>query len=218
MALTEEKRLCDLLVGESSLHNRHSREEVTVLAAQSLVVGEVVGKVGIAVPTTGTAGTNTGNGTMTGVSGGSKTQKGTYTAKCITAAANGGTFRVEAPDGSALPDAVVGTAYVNAQINLTINDGSTDFAVNDTFTIAVADGSGKVVAVDFAAVDGSQNAAGISIGAYGNASADVSGVILSRDAVVREDGLVWPDGASAAQMAGALLQLEARGIVVRSQA
>ena len=67
---TEDYTLGDVLRYEET--DKHSRDEVTVLAAQTLVVGEVLGTVTVGtVPTTGTAGGgNTGNGTMTSVSGG----------------------------------------------------------------------------------------------------------------------------------------------------
>ncbi len=51
-----------------------------------------------------------------------------------------GTFKVIAPDGSRLDDAVVGTAYTSEQINFTLNDGATDFAIDDEFTLAVGNG------------------------------------------------------------------------------
>lgn len=66
---------------------------------------------------------------------------------------NGGTFSVVDPDGVVLANAIVDTPYEGA-INFTINDGDTDFAVGDTFTIAVAAGSGNFVKVNSAVLDG----------------------------------------------------------------
>lgn len=68
---------------------------------------------------------------------------------------NGGTFSVVGPDGAALANAVVGTPYEGA-INFTINDGVTDFAVGDIFTIAVSAASGNYVLVNSAILDGRQ--------------------------------------------------------------
>lgn len=72
-----------------------------------------------------------------------------------TVATNGGVFSVIDPDGVALANATVGTPYVGA-INFTITDDDPDFAVGDSFTIAVVAGSGLAVLADNSKVDGSQ--------------------------------------------------------------
>jgi hypothetical protein len=58
-----------------------------------------------------------------------------FTVLASAADGNSGTFAVLAPDGVALPDATVAVAYATDQINFTINDGATDFAVGDIFTV-----------------------------------------------------------------------------------
>jgi hypothetical protein len=213
-ALSEANYLGDILKWE--LENRQSREQVTVLTGQDLSRGAVVGKVTKSTPTTGTADVgNTGNGTCTTVTAGAKAKLGTYELECTAAAADAGTFAVKAPDGTALPDAEVGVAYANEQINFTLNDADPDFAVGDKFTIEVSAGSGKIVEIDFDAVDGSQDACGFVIDAYDATSADVAGVAIVRDAQIVSSNLVWPDGATAAQKAAALAQLKENGIVTR---
>jgi hypothetical protein len=157
--LIEGNYLNDLLKWE--MENYHSREQVTVLAGQDLVMGSVIGKIKTgSVPTTGTAGTNTGTGTCVSVTGGAKTKVGVYTLRCVGVAANGGIFSVRDPDGEALPDAVMG-AYSNPAINFTLTDGATDFALGDTFTITVPAGSGKVRELNLTGIDGSEDAYGI---------------------------------------------------------
>jgi len=157
--LTEGNYLNDLLKWE--MENKHSREQVTVLAGQDLVMGSVIGKIKIgSVPTTGTAGTNTGNGTCISVTGGAKVKAGIYTLRCVGVAPNGGIFSVRDPDGEALPDAVMG-AYTNPAINFTLTDGATDFALGDSFTITVPAGSGKVKELNLTGTDGSEDAYGI---------------------------------------------------------
>jgi len=143
--------------------NYESRETVSVLAGQTVSKGSVIGKVTAgSVPTTGTAGVgNTGDGTCTAVTGGVDVKVGTYTLTCIQAVLNGGVFTVQDPDGYALPNIVVGTAYTNNQINLIINDGGADFGVNDTFTIVVAAGGLQVRPINFSGVDGTEHAYGI---------------------------------------------------------
>ncbi|MBU4270205.1 head decoration protein [Candidatus Dependentiae bacterium] len=216
-SLTEPNRLNDLLKWEQE--NFFSREAIVVATGENLSLAAVIGKITNATPATGTAGgTNTGAGTCTGVTAGDDVQIGDYVLECAAIATGAGTFKVTAPNGEALPDAEVGEAYENPQINFTLNDGTPDFALGDTFTITVADGSGKVVAIDFAAVDGSQNAYGFTIAGYDATSADVKGVAIVRDAVIVEDNLVWPDGATTPQKTAALALLKATGIVSRDQA
>ena len=217
--LTEGKRLYDGLVGEAESPSRFSREEVIILSGENVSVLSVLGKVLKVIPTEGTAdGGNTGGGTLTGVTGGDDTQIGTYTLTCITEATGGGTFKVEAPNGEALPDAVVGDAYANPQLNFTINDGDPDFAAGDIFTIAVTAGSGKCVPIDFDAVDGSQQAFGIAAGDYDASSADLKGVAFVRDAKFIESALVWPDGATSDQKNKALAELRTAGIITADAA
>jgi len=159
--LTEGNRMNDVLKFESGVEKYLSREKVTVASGEALSVGTVLGKVTRSCPSTGTAGANTGAGTCTGVSMGPLAQIGTYTLRCIAAASGAGTFEVQAPDGTTLEQATVGVAYTNPHINFTLNDVGTDFAVGDTFTIAVSAGSGKVKAIDFSAEDGTEDAYGI---------------------------------------------------------
>lgn len=150
--LNEGNNLQQLLKWEAEMN--HSRDVVTVLAGQNLAVGQVLGKIKAgAVPTSGTAGTNTGAGTCTTVTGGVKVKPGVYTLRCITVVAAGGVFTVIDPDGMALPNAAIG-AYTSNQINFTLVDGTPDFAVGDSFTITVPVGSEKVKAIDFSAIDG----------------------------------------------------------------
>lgn len=83
--------------------------------------------------------TNVGNGALTlanpayadGVVAGS------YTVRITGAAANGGAFDVFDPTGEKIGSGVVGTAFTT-QINFTLADGTTDFLVDDEWTIAVS--------------------------------------------------------------------------------
>lgn len=222
----------------------------------------------------------------------------------VSSTGAGGEWKVKTPSGEALADlASVGAAYTSQHLNFTLNDGNPNFVAGDIFTITVSAGSGKVKAIDFSAVDGSQDAYGIlykkydttdttfksvaftSGGTYevrpgdivtggtggatahvvsvtltsgawadgdgagtlvldhqegtfeaenlnvgtnlnvatigGNSSAynpDMPGVAVVREAVINPDNLTWPTGASAAQIAAALLQLAAKNIITRDAA
>lgn len=131
---------------------------ITLLSGQNLARGAVIGRQSAAtVPTTGTAdGGNTGDGTMTSVAaGGTDLIAGTYTARCITAATNAGDFEIIDPDGDVVGIATVAVAFTSDHLNLTINDGATDFAVGDKFTVAVASVDKYKLSLA-AATDGSQ--------------------------------------------------------------
>ncbi|MBN1664845.1 MAG: head decoration protein [Deltaproteobacteria bacterium] len=221
--LNQPNTLQDILKWEQE--NRYSREIVTVNTGENLSLGAVIGKILKSIPTTGTLGSGT-NGECTGVTGGLKTQIGTYKATCTTA--NGesqdGVWRIEAPDGTVLGDLVVtqGTSgtgtFADPQINLTISYATGYNSEGDYFTIEVAEGSGKAVEIDFSAVDGSQNAHGFLIDAVDAASDDVDGVAIVRDALIVPDDLVWPDGATSDQKAAALAELADKGILTRTEA
>jgi hypothetical protein len=217
---TQPNNLADLLQYE--LDKFQSREQVTVLSGESVAMGEVVGAITKSTPATGTKDDdNTGAGTVTAVTAGDSAEIGTYTLEC-TAYANsssgsGSIWSVSGPDGFALPDAEGDISYTNDQINFLVNDTGTAFIVGDTFTIAVAAGSGSVVPIDFTAVDGSQDAYGFMVDTCDASDAATEGVAIVRDAQIVANYLTWPDGATDAQKAAALAQLKAKGIVERTE-
>lgn len=130
----------------SEANGWRSRENVTVASGQNLAAGAVVGRTskGIgraSIPTV----VGTGNGTMSLVTIGPDAEKGNYVVKLKTVVTHGGVFSVTSPTGQALPDFTLTpgaggtTAYTAApdHVTFSITDGSTDFALNDTFTIVV---------------------------------------------------------------------------------
>jgi hypothetical protein len=60
------------------------------------------------------------------------------------------------PEGNALPNATVGTPYVNAEINFTISAGGTPFVANDSFTLNALEATGNFILSVKTASDGSQ--------------------------------------------------------------
>ncbi len=114
-------------------------DAAVLVAGQSGKIGSAAATVADTVSAAAHAG-GTGNGTITmDVTTPLLTnaQSGVYTAKCITAATNGGTFRVADPHGNVLGDVAVGATFAN-QVKFVIADGSTDFIVGDQFDITVA--------------------------------------------------------------------------------
>jgi hypothetical protein len=89
-------------------------------------------------------GGNVGNGTVTGIFVSDQyTKTEVWTLECIAAIPNGGIFSVSGSVTGAMGNATVGSAYVSrnltpatSEIGFLINDGATDFADGDTFTIA----------------------------------------------------------------------------------
>ncbi len=215
--LTQQSTLGDGIRWEMS--SDYSREKITVASGNVLSLLEVIGRQQLAIPTDGTADAgNTGDGTLTGVAGGSETIIETITVECIAAAVDGGTFSVIGSKTGRLPDAVVGAPYTSEYINFTINDGATDFAAGDKFTIAIAAGSGKAVPLSLTAVDGSQKAAGIMIGDCDASAGDTQAAAIVRDALIDPDNLVWPDTITADQKTQALAELAELGIIARETA
>ena len=189
--ISEGRYASDWLKAESHVKD-FSREQIVVVSGAGKVdTGTVLGKITNGSVTTGFTGTGNGVITMDGttpVLAGAK--PGAYTATVITAATNGGTFRVEDPDGNVIGDVAVGATFAD-DVKFVIADGSTDFIVGDKFTITVGAGSGKYKPVTMAAVDGSQIAAGILLNAVDATSADAPGVLIAREAIVVYQGLKY---------------------------
>ena len=83
-------------------------------------------------------GGNTGNGELSALTAaGGSVKDGVYRVRILLAAANGGTFVVEDPDGNDIGGGVVGTPFTSTHIGFSIADGSIDFVVGDGFDITV---------------------------------------------------------------------------------
>ncbi len=197
------------------LDNFVSRQDVTINnigggADLVIEVGTVMGKRSIGTPSSA-AGANTGTGTLTGlaVHAGSTTVKvGAYVAKCIAAAVNSGTFELIDPAGRLMAQVVVGAAVAGPDLDFTINDGATDFAVGDTFTITVPAGDGTFVPVSATGINGEATAAAVLVQrALIAAGVNDDGNVVGNDAVVLEPALLWPSGATATQIANWEAQL-----------
>jgi hypothetical protein len=75
---------------------------------------------------------------------------------------------------------------------------------------------GKFTSLAPAATNGSQNAAGILWGSVDASDADAPGVMILRGpAIVNRHEIVWPEGATEAQITTATTALAALGIILR---
>ncbi|MDY7560212.1 head decoration protein [Pseudomonas sp. CCC3.2] len=109
---------------------------------------------------------NTGNGTLGGISVGTAVEIGGY----VLLATSATTFSVTDPEGVLVGNATVGTAFTNIEINFTLTAGGTAFAVGDTFTINVFDVVGTYIQCVRTASDGSQLPVAVLVD-YADASA-----------------------------------------------
>ena len=177
--------------------------DYTLLTGQSVVRGAVLGKVTLDVDADVTAdGGNTGDGVFTLAASnevGPDAKTGDYIVTCIAAATDGGRFQVVDPDGNALGDALVGTAFTSDHINFTIADGATDFAVGDFFTVSVAAGSGKLVLSLSAAKDGSNVPYAIAAATVDASAAD-KGISVYLSGEFNEDALTLGTGHTVASI------------------
>jgi hypothetical protein len=211
----EPARIGDVLKREfDALHNR---EIVTIAEGQNLLLGTVVAITtpGLDAVSAAKAGGNTGNGTLTldattPVLPGAK--QGIYTARCIAAAANSGTFRIEDPDGAVIGDVVVGATFSD-DIKFVIADGAADFIVGDGFDITVSEGDAAL----YGAYTGTQPDVAVLLEPVDATEEDTPGCILARGpAVIASTALVWAGGVTDGQKAAALSKLSALGIVSRT--
>lgn len=125
-----------------------SDDLLTFTGAATYLAGTILARRRVATAVSASAVTGTGNGTCTAatVVGGDLVPKaGVYKLRCVIALTNGGTFRLEDPDGQVIAASLVLTVGAGAAtvikaggMQFTITDGSTDFAVGDTFDLTVA--------------------------------------------------------------------------------
>lgn len=128
-------------------------------ANTKLIAGTVLGVIatsGGAIVVAATGG-NVGNGTIGTVTAGVGVMPGIYTVRFTTASSNGGQYVVTNPRGASVGIGNVGSAFSGGGIGFTASDGSTDYAVNDSFTLTVPAGTGILRISTAAATDGSNS-------------------------------------------------------------
>lgn len=191
-----------------------SMENGVLNSGQNLAAGTVLGRILTAGSATA-VGTPTGNGAITvGAAIGAATLIGTYKLVCVAASTNAGTFNFYAPDGTLIRQITVGGGATSSDhLTITIADGAADFAVNDTWTIAVTGGDYSQLAL--AGTDGTQIAAGVLYGAVDASAADTACALVAREATLIGAELTWPASITAGQKATATAQLARNAIVLR---
>jgi hypothetical protein len=146
-------------------------------------------------------------------------QPGVYSVRCIQAITNSGLFEVRDPSGVVIGEVLVGQTFSN-QIKFSIAD-ATDFVVDDGFDVTIAAGSGKLVAYDPTAKDGSAVADSVLLHKVDATSADVAGAVILANgpAEISPAGLKWGTNVTTqAQKDAALAALAKKLILARQSA
>jgi len=208
MDITQNARTADFVL--SLANGTLSLENAILATGNELQAGAVVGEVFAAA---GSKISGNGDGVIGAVTLGAAVERGTYVLTCTAAASNAGTFSVITPSGNTLPNLTVGTAYSGAHINLTVADGGTDWGVGAVIHVDVTPGS--YAALNTAASDGSQIAAGLLYARTDASDGAVACVVVARSAEIKADGALWPNGITDGQKAAAIASLNARGIFLR---
>jgi hypothetical protein len=197
-----------------------SDELLTFAGADTFLKGTILARRSDAISVAASAVTGTGNGTVTAaavVEGPVVPLVGVYQMKCITATANGGTWKLTDPNGATVADNLVmtvgagaSTVFEAAGLTFTITDGSTDFAAGDTATLTVT-ADGKLVPFDPAGAGGVQLPIAVltyDVTKAGAGDVKVRALIAGK---VNKDRLVIDAGGTVT--ASILDQLRGRGII-----
>jgi len=204
----------------SELPGWQSRETITLKDTgddtPAVLATTILGKIVSAAATAAAVAGNTGNGAFGAVTTSAGVKVGVYKVYFIEPGTNAGRFVVEDPDGIEVGVGTVAVAFTGGGLSFTIADGATDFVSGDAFTVTVAAGSGKYVALNLSATDGSQNPAGILWATTDASNGDIAAVAIMRGAEVKSTNIIYPDGATDNQKAAIVVALAALGIFVRT--
>lgn len=187
-SFTEGLHAAEFLVSEGPGYL--SRDAVTVASGQALTAGAVLGKLtkrlaAAPIPTI----VGTGTGLMSDLRFGPFVQVGNYVITLLATSATAA-FSVTAPDGTALPNGAVGTAYKSAHLSFLISNGGT-MTLNDSYTVVVTAGGTPTVV-------GGTGTGTISAITLGRAAKNGSYRIINRAVVVNggDFEVLDPDGMS----------------------
>jgi len=97
--------------------------------------------------------------------------------------------------------------------NITLAAGAGQLAPGTVLGAVAADGKHKPL--NPSATDGSESAAAVLYDHADASAAEVVAAAIVRDAEVKADLLIWPDGITDAQKTTAIAQLQALGVIVR---
>jgi hypothetical protein len=196
-----------------------SREMITVLSGEVLKAGHVVEAVLVGASAAATAATgNVGDGAMGAITVSNAAREGDYQLVITEPGSNVGEFEVRrVGDGELVGQGTVAAAFSAGGLAFTLADGATDFAVGDSFMIAVSAGGYKYREYDPTNADAAIAPAGILWDAIDASAADTKGAAVVRDCEVNDGELTWFSGASAGQKAAAFQAMKDNlGVIART--
>lgn len=218
--VTEARRAGEFILSEASGYR--SRETVVIDSSQTLLAGQVLGKITQGAKTaTPAAGTPAPAGaTISTATAALNTKVGTHRFTCIVGGAGTASkWRHTDPDGEVVGVATAGTPYAGGGLSaITITDSGTDPSAGETFDVPVttAAASGRYVMHDPEAINGAEVAAGILLDAVTTGAGETAkAVAIVRDAEVALALLDWDDQ-DAGEKTAALAELATAGIIARS--
>jgi len=217
----------DIDTGAVELEGGQFRDELLTFAGlDTFVKGTLLARQRVALTFTPSAVTGTGNGTCTAgtvVAGQNVPKVGNYKLTCVTAITNGGTFRLDDPDGQEVAGSLTLTVGAGAAtvlkaggLQFTVTDGSTDFVVGDFFTLPIAANGTNGKLVPFNPATGAGGAQlPTHVLTYEVSKAGAGDVIVRAfcfGRVKKERLIIDVDGTGANVTAAILDQLRAEGI------
>jgi hypothetical protein len=180
-------------------------------------IGTVLGQISAGVRDAAYAARAGNTGTFTNAFANPKVAPGSKLGVYTIAFTAATKFRVEDPDGVELGEGTTGVAFTN-KLKFTLTAGGVAAVVGDAADITVTETAltvKKVVPLDYAGVDGRQNAFAVSLSRRTalDGGADVSILTLRRLGGIDTTKLIWPAGATSDQKAASLDLLEDKHIV-----
>lgn len=190
-----------------------SREQVTILAGQTLLAGTVLGRTLVGAAGVAAAlGTNTGNGAFGAIVVSAPASDGVYAVEFDDATH----FVVTNPAGAEVGHGTTGVAFNAGGVGFTITAGGTAFVPADSFSVTVTGGVAKYVTFDPTATNGAQTAQAILWFDCNAALADKQAAVFARQGEVNASELVWGANVTTqAQKTAALATLATLAIIAR---
>lgn len=202
----------------------YRKDTIAFPGADTYAEGTILARRQVATAITAAADAgNTGDGTCTAatvVTGPVVPLVGAYNLECIAAATNGGTFKLEDPNGMRVATDLVMTAgagtatvFEVAGMTFTVTDAATDFVAGDKFSLTVAaDGDLVVFASD--GVGGAQiPVAVLTYEIVQTGAADESASVMVGGKVRKDKLIIDADGDDSNVTAVVLDQLRSYGII-----
>lgn len=211
--LTEARHDGGFIISEANGHLSRAASSIANAtgAAVTYPAGLVLARKPV-TPAASAAGTNTGNGVLGAVTVAAGAMPGAYLLKITALVANAGKFEVIDPQGDVMGVGDVAVAFSTGGLAFTLADGSTDFAVGDTFTITVSEFTGHI---PWTAATGPADAVLINARTIPDAASRAVSVIR-RLAEVNSAELMWDASVTLdAVKAKALQHLAGNGVVAR---